>query len=448
MTTCMNDIEQLYDARYQKSKDTILVTMTEQAKVLIPLLQFVSRSASQNDSACRTALNAGILDLLLRIYVIFPSFSRSAIDAPEHWSPLLKACRSTLHVLSRSETNHDVVLQHPVCFIWMDCHPHPPVYSLEPRSPLDVLLARCAAWRETGKACVRRRIMMIFIDSLWKSNAFEIENAEACTDIVEFARPRFYGSDIVELAFLTMLKLVVLNGDAAEHFMCALGPCSRQIIVHIFSGIFGMWIECIQVQQQIQHNAGYQSAGYLQIGHKSRGDRAPPGIPIDADESFYNREKSRLFEKVANVDMALYNVIIFATNASRWSESVRRAMLDAGALSLVIVAFVNADFLPSNLVVAGMKGKEKETGSGCTRNAVDGYYHPSGPIPLSVIQAEAATLSVLMHDATFRGTWHKSQLNIRRRLCSSLVDALLGDFGDRNDKYAWTRSLFRKILNG
>jgi hypothetical protein len=120
-------------------------------------------------------------------FVILPSFSRSAIDAPEHWSPLLKASRATLRVLSRSETNHNIVLQHPVCFIWMDCHLHPPAYSLEPPSPLDALLVRSTAWREVAEACIRRRIMMIFIDSLWKSNVFEIENLEACADIVEFA---------------------------------------------------------------------------------------------------------------------------------------------------------------------------------------------------------------------------------------------------------------------
>jgi hypothetical protein len=96
--------------------------------------------------------------------------------------------------------------------------------------------------------------------------------------------------------------------------------------------------------------------------------------------------------------------------------SICCAMLDAGALSLV--AFVNTDFLPSKLMVPGRKGKEKETGSGCTRNAVDGYYHPPGLIPLSVIQAEASMLSVLMHDAAFRKTWH-DKLDIRRRLCCS-----------------------------
>jgi hypothetical protein len=46
--------------------------------------------------------------------------------------------------------------------------------------------------------------------------------------------------------------------------------------------------------------------------------------------------------------VTLYNIIIFVTNVS---ESICCAMLDAGALSLVIVASVNADFLPSKIMV-------------------------------------------------------------------------------------------------
>jgi hypothetical protein len=73
--------------------------------------------------------------------------------------------------------------------------------------------------------------------------------------------------------------------------------------------------------------------------------------------------KESSFRKVTNVDMALYSVIIFATNATRWSESVRRAMLDAGALSPVSHSRVrNADFLPSNLMVDGCWEERKGNG--------------------------------------------------------------------------------------
>ena len=173
---------------YWQSRDAILTTTTKEAKALVHVLRFIVGIVTQSDSACRTALKAGILDMLLRVYVIFPSFSHSSVDAPEHWSTLLKACRSIFIALSQSQENNDTILRHPVYALWRDCDPHPPAYSLEPQSPRDTLLARCAAWREAVKACIKRRIVMIFIDGLWKSNVFEIENIEACADIVEFAQ--------------------------------------------------------------------------------------------------------------------------------------------------------------------------------------------------------------------------------------------------------------------
>jgi hypothetical protein len=251
-------------------------------------------------------------------------------------------------------------------------------------------------------------------------------------------RIRFYDSGVVQLAFLAMFKQILLHGDSAAHLIRAIAQCSLEDRINIFSCIIRMWIECIR--KQIQNESIY-----LQAGIKGREDRLSPGASIDVDANFHSREMNRLFEKVSNADMALYNIIIFATDAARWSGSVRRAMLDAGALSLVIVAFVNADFLPSNLMIAGRKGKQKEVKSERTRN-VDVQCHTSFPIPSDVIQAEASTLAVLMHDPAFRGSWRDKQLSIRRRLCTSLVNALLGDFGQRDDRHAWTRSLFRKIV--
>ena len=177
-----------YDGRYRQSRDTILVTSTKEAQALVHVLQFIPRIATQSDLACRTVLEAGILDMLLRVYVLFPSFSRSSIDAPEHWPPLLQACRSTLLALSQSEINHDAVLEHSVCALWADCHPHPPPYSVEPPSIKDSIPARQAGWRRANRRCVKRRIMAVIIDSQWRSNVYEIEDIEVCTDIVEFTQ--------------------------------------------------------------------------------------------------------------------------------------------------------------------------------------------------------------------------------------------------------------------
>jgi hypothetical protein len=177
-----------YDALYWRSQDTILTTTTKEAKALVPTLQFIVRIVMQYDSTCRAALKAGILDMILRIYVIFPTFSQSAVDGAEHWSPLLKACRSTLLVLSESLTNADDISHHPVFSLWTDCQPYPPVYTAEPQSPDDIFRARCTAWRKTTRSCVKRRLSIIYANSLWKSNVYEMEDIEACVDMVEFTR--------------------------------------------------------------------------------------------------------------------------------------------------------------------------------------------------------------------------------------------------------------------
>jgi hypothetical protein len=112
----------------------------------------------------------------------------------------------------------------------------------------------------------------------------------------------------------------------------------------------------------------------------------------------------------------------------------------------VIIAFINADFLAPSLVdLTRKKGKQVIAKSvraliGCN---LDGS---SSPISSDVIQAEASTLSVLMHRAAFRETWNQQQFDDRRHLCSLLVHLLLGDFGGPDDSYKWMRALFWKIL--
>jgi hypothetical protein len=168
-------------------------------------------------------------------------------------------------------------------------------------------------------------------------------------------------------------------------------------------------------------------------------------MPFSAD-NLHDQEKRRLFQKASNVDTALYNIIKFSIMAARHDRTTRFCMLDAGVLSLVILAFVNVDFLAPSLVdLWRKKGKHANSKS---VNAETGYNldgSPS-PIPSDVIQAEASTLSVLMHRAAFRETWQQQQYNDRHHLCSLLVHFLLGDFGEPDDSYTWTRALFRKIL--
>jgi len=146
------------------------------------------RIIRQSDSACRTVLDAGILDMLLRIYDIFPAFSKSALDEPDYWSPLLDACRSTIIALSQSQENNREILSHPVCKIWTNCDPHPPPYTLEPPTAHDLLLTRCIAWRAANSLCIKRRLCILLTGNFWKHNVHEIEDIETCTDVVELTR--------------------------------------------------------------------------------------------------------------------------------------------------------------------------------------------------------------------------------------------------------------------
>ena len=244
-----------------------------------------------------------------------------------------------------------------------------------------------------------------------------------------------------------MLKLILLNRGSADHLVSAMGACILEDIVYIFSGIIRLWFECVQMQ--MQHESIYGPSSHQSAFRAtSIESHLSPTSSIDLHENFYDHEKTRLFKRVLNVDAALYKIIIFATDAARASDIIRCGMLKAGVLSLVIVAFANADFIPSNLInTATNKGKQKEAQSvrivGATGQ--DGGNGPT-PVPLEAIQNDAATLSALIHSAKFKESWGDKRLNTRRRLCSSLVDVLLEDFGAKDHKHAWIQALFRKIV--
>lgn len=435
-TTCMNDVERKYDTQYRREQKVVLLISSKEARALVAILNLIREIATESDSTCRTVLKARILDMIQRVYVISPAFSQSAIDEANHWSALLNACASILLALSQSYPNRHEVLRHPVCKLWTDCNPLPPAYTLLPCTPDEPLADRGAAWRQTPQPCVKRRLSMILVGCLWKSNAHAIEDMEACADMVEFTRSEFYDSEIVELAFLTILKHVLESGHHARYLIKSIEKCPREGIVCIFAGTIRLWLECVAMQ--IRDDTLRHAAPLNNI----RGTRTEVELPIHVDESFYDREKSRLFEKTANTDAALYNIVKFATKSAYCSTTIRCGMLDAGALSLVIVAFINTDFqLPAFIDVS--RKRRRKTGQS-ERSENPGSR--TSPIPEDVIRAEAATLTALIHTPTFRQAWRDEEFNIRRYLCSLLVDGLLGRRGEINDRYAWTNALFRKIL--
>lgn len=159
---------------------------SKEALLLAPVLQFLVQIARNSHLACETTLDAGILDFLLRIYVLFPAFSTSDVENARNKLDLLNTCQTTLLELSKPWDLQDRVVNHPVCVLWTACHPQPPRYSND--IPDDTATGRCIAWRQVEGSYARRRMVVIYKGSLWKANRHHIENSQACEDIIEFMR--------------------------------------------------------------------------------------------------------------------------------------------------------------------------------------------------------------------------------------------------------------------
>jgi hypothetical protein len=150
--------------------------------VLAPVLNFITRFAMQSDTACRTATDVGSLNILLHIYIVFPTLSNSTQEDFDRKLALRDACRSILGVLCLSQ-HQGVVLKHPICILWSDLHSQLPGYSTD--ASTDPVQVRSTAWRGVEKSCVDRRALAIYRYSLWKPPESSLE---VCIDIVEFTR--------------------------------------------------------------------------------------------------------------------------------------------------------------------------------------------------------------------------------------------------------------------
>jgi hypothetical protein len=255
-------------------------------------------------------------------------------------------------------------------------------------------------------------------------------------------RSPFYDAEIVDIAFLAMLKQILLSGSSALHLIDAIARIDPQDVVLVFSGIIRLWLECMQTQMHTQliYGAGLpiNLLGYRKLGQEQPLDPIAAGV----DQNFHDREKKRLFGGASNKSTATYNILKFAVTAAHRHNRIRSCMLDAGVLSLAVAAFINTDFLAPTLIDFPWKDS-KVTKSKPKRINV----HAHTPIPPSVIVDEATALSALIHTPSFRGNWDERQFNNRRYLCSSLVDSLLGSNWGKDDNYRWTRAVFRKILS-
>lgn len=215
-----------------------------------------------------------------------------------------------------------------------------------------------------------------------------------------------------------------------------MGLVSYEHILHLFSGVIRLWLECVVTSVLEAEESAERSAAVSPGSRRVFSQVAP----IDLDEEFYEREKHIFFQKVSRVEVAAFNIIKFCTKAAHQTESLRAGLVEAGALSLVLSLFAGGDYKLLDLIDAselrrsrGNKARTKHVPPVPT------------PIPLDALNTEASTLTVLIQDPIFKQSWTRDEFQTRRYLSSIFVEILLGNSASLKKNYAWTRALFRKI---
>lgn len=139
-----------------------------------------------NATLIQVVLEAGLLDTLLRIYIILPALVNSSQDEIDRQAVLVDTCRLTLEAVAQMCQAAGTPYHHPVYTLWSDCQPQPPGYTRRARD--GPTPERATAWRQAHSSCVRRRVLVIYRGALWKSHVNSTADMEACYDILEFLR--------------------------------------------------------------------------------------------------------------------------------------------------------------------------------------------------------------------------------------------------------------------
>jgi hypothetical protein len=124
--------------------------------------------------------------MLLRIYVVFPTFYMSIAEKRERHPALIDACKSVLAILSTEFDYLEILLIHPVHDLWLRSDKLIPPY-LE-STPEELLEGRCLAWKRADAQVVKRRLVTIWSVFPSLENHSESTGMQVCTDIIEFSR--------------------------------------------------------------------------------------------------------------------------------------------------------------------------------------------------------------------------------------------------------------------
>ncbi|KZP30492.1 hypothetical protein FIBSPDRAFT_1038162 [Athelia psychrophila] len=430
---CMKDLEDLSDSLERKTRTHTVPASTKQVVAITWALIFAAKMATRSTQII--VIDAGVLDVILRVYIRYPTLGVTTAHDSECKAELFDSCQYLLRVLVASTP---AVFDHPVCSLWTDCNAQPPAYGEEPR--IDPIRFR-AAWRRVPRACAKQRLMIIFRGSLWGSGFDSASGIEAYCDLVEFTRAENYDAETVALATLAILRRIISSSDHARSLINLLAQGSLEDVRRVFSGIVQLWLESIadKIQKDETLASGRQMRTVETHSQMQSQTGSVPDIPTEP--TLLEQEKESFFYKVHGHDSVLVSIIEFAREcATSMDSGTRQAMLEGGAHALVLSAFVCNDYQLDSLIEPFRKATLSRK-KGSRGNTII-----PAPPSLASINADASTLSVSIHTPKFQRNWQGGRFEHRLNVCGALVTSLFPAAEDMGEEYAVTRALLFRIV--
>lgn len=251
------------------------------------------------------------------------------------------------------------------------------------------------------------------------------------------------------LALLTIFKYIFVGAKSTQYlaFILAKGTC--QDMTYIISNILQLWLE--YAGQRGQRVSVLEPVGFLDNGSQVGGGTAVVSGPSSADPTFYDLAKSILFAKIESKqkgrlprdDTSLNNVVHFLITTADQNVTVRRGLIDAGAIAFALIPFV--DNVP---MLCELLDAFREPSNTPKHNDVSDVSQDTKLpcIPLSLINSEARKLLGTIQIPAFQALLQTPIFTERRLLCFSLLESLLGQDEGEDDMYTETRLLFDQIL--
>jgi hypothetical protein len=249
------------------------------------------------------------------------------------------------------------------------------------------------------------------------------------------------------LALLTIFKYIVAGGNAAvQHLTAILTRSSSLDAAHIMSEILQLWLQYVDMREA--HELLVEQTRLVTfngdwVQSLNSFDPVLHSAPL-LEETVCCHKKSLFFSKILKKqpsihpfnDTALSSIIHFIIFAAKQSITLQRGLLDAGALAVVLIAFVDGVPILSNLLDT-FKHLPSDRQS---KHNVTSY------ISLSSIRTEASKLLDMIQTPAFQVLLKTRIFTKRRRICLPLLDALLGLGGGVDDEYSDLRDILIDIL--